>query len=247
MPASSSSTPQRKSKKLQASSGSWRARSATLRQSATVTVTVSKPKEISGLITSSPNWPTRWSRSASASIQGHSSAGDPGLRLGPDHDRLQLVARVALLEGLGADALLQLDDAVQERLGPGRAAGDVDVHRDDLVDAFGDRVGVPVRPAAVGTGAERDHVLRLRHLVVEPLQGGGHLVGEGARHHQQVGLARAVGEGDHPEADEVVAGHGGGDELDGAACEAEVEHPQRVLAAPVEDKLDGLWQLDGVD
>jgi NADH-quinone oxidoreductase subunit B len=50
-----------------------------------------------------------------------------------------------------------------------------------------------------------------------------------------------------PEADEVVAGHGGGDELDGTAGQAEVEHPQRVLAAPVEDELDRLRQLDAVD
>ncbi len=43
--------------------------------------------------------------------------------------------------------------------------------------------GVPVRPAAVGAGAERDHVLRFWDLVVDPLQRGGHLVGEGAGDH----------------------------------------------------------------
>ena len=45
--------------------------------------------------------------------------------------------------------------AVQQRLRPGRAAGHVDVDRDQLVDALGDAVAVPVRPAGVRAGAER--------------------------------------------------------------------------------------------
>ena len=40
------------------------------------------------------------------------------------------------------DLLLQPDDPLDERLRPRRAAGDVDVHRDDLVHALEDRVVV---------------------------------------------------------------------------------------------------------
>src|SRR5687767_5486805 len=50
---------------------------------------------------------------------------------------------------LVADLLLQLLQAVEERLGARRAAGDVDVDGDDLVHALDDEVGVLVR-AAVG-------------------------------------------------------------------------------------------------
>jgi hypothetical protein len=42
--------------------------------------------------------------------------------------------------------LLQEHDALEQRLGPRRAAGTYDVDRDDLVDALGDRVRVPVGP-----------------------------------------------------------------------------------------------------
>src|SRR5919197_3052013 len=172
--------------------------------------------------------------------------GGPSARrrpLGAHHDRLELAAGVALAQRLAADALLKLDDPVQQRLRPRWAAGHVDVDGDDLADALGHRVGVPVGAAAVGAGAEADHVLGLGHLVVEALDRRRHLVGQGAGDDQQVRLARAVGEGDHPEADEVVARRRGGDELDGAAGQAEVEHPQGVLAAPVEDELDRLRQL----
>src|SRR3712207_4279260 len=126
---------------------------------------------------------------------------------------------------LTGDLLLQAQDAVQQRLRSGRAAGHVDVDRDDLVDALGDRVGVPVGAAAVAARAEADDVLRLGHLVVESLDGRRHLVGDRAGHHHQVGLTRAVRERDHPEPDEVVAAHRGGDELDGAAGQTEVEDP----------------------
>ena len=126
-----------------------------------------------------------------------------------------------------------------------RAAGDVDVDRDDLVDALGDGVRVPVRAAAVGAGAEGDDVLRLGHLLVEPLDRGRHLVGDRAGDDHQVGLARAGRERDDAEPDEVVAGHGRGDELDGAAGEAEVEDPEAVAAAPVEDHLHRLGREPG--
>src|SRR5947208_15942147 len=51
---------------------------------------------------------------------------------------------------LVADPFLQQHDALEERLGAGRAAGDVHVDRDDLVDALGHRGAVPIGAAAVG-------------------------------------------------------------------------------------------------
>src|SRR2546430_12176141 len=66
------------------------------------------------------------------------------------------------------DPLLEQHDALQEGLRPGRAARDVDVDRNDLVDPLGDAVGVPVGAAAVGAAAHGDHVLGVGHLVVEP-------------------------------------------------------------------------------
>src|SRR3954451_2254757 len=57
------------------------------------------------------------------------------------------------------DALLQQDDAFEQRLGPGRAAGDVAVAGDELVEPIDLRVRVPVGAATVGVTANGDHVL----------------------------------------------------------------------------------------
>src|SRR6184192_1020497 len=86
------------------------------------------------------------------------------------------LATPLLPDVLACDLLLELDDPVQERLRSRWTARNVHVRRDDLVDALRDRVGVPVRPAAVGAGPERDHVLRVRDLVVDALEGRRHLV-----------------------------------------------------------------------
>src|SRR5205823_2882406 len=73
----------------------------------------------------------------------------------------------ALGHVLGLDALLKQDDALEQRLGAGRAPGDVDVDWDDLVDALGHRVRVPVGAAAVGAGPHGDDVLGVGHLLVQ--------------------------------------------------------------------------------
>src|SRR5262249_59498230 len=54
----------------------------------------------------------------------------------------------------------------------------------------------------------------------------------------QIGLARAVRERDDAEADEVVAPHRGGDELDRATGQPEIEDPQGVSPTPVEHEPD---------
>ena len=88
------------------------------------------------------------------------------------------------------DLLLQLEDTVHERLGRGRAAGHVDVDGDDAVAAPDDGVGVVVVAAAVGAGPHGDDPSGVGHLVVDATEGGGHLVGERARHDDHVRLPR---------------------------------------------------------
>src|SRR4051794_39014985 len=65
---------------------------------------------------------------------------------------------------LARDALLQLQQTVDHRLGSRRAARHVDVDRDDGVDALDDGV-VVVRAAGVGAVAERHDPLRIGHLL----------------------------------------------------------------------------------
>mmetsp|Transcript_10891 Transcript_10891/g.36089 ORF Transcript_10891/g.36089 Transcript_10891/m.36089 type:complete len:250 (+) Transcript_10891:102-851(+) len=91
---------------------------------------------------------------------------------------------------LTIDLLLQLQKPVNQGFGRRRAARHVDVHWDDAVAAPYHGVRVMVVAAAVGAGAHRQDVTRLRHLVVDLPQCRGHLVGERPRNDHHVGLAR---------------------------------------------------------
>src|SRR6476620_12583150 len=72
------------------------------------------------------------------------------------------------------DLFLELDDAVDERLGARWATRREHLDRHHLVDALDD--GVVVEHATHrGAGAHRNHPLGLRHLVVDAPQRGRHL------------------------------------------------------------------------
>ena len=86
-----------------------------------------------------------------------------------------------MIEVRARDLLLQLQDAVEQRLGRRRAARHVDVDRHDAVAAAHHRVGIVVVAAAVGAGAHRDHPARLGHLVVDLAQRRRHLVASACR------------------------------------------------------------------
>src|SRR4029453_16909073 len=111
---------------------------------------------------------TLTSSAAPLCSRSRSSANDDRL---PGPAGLELVVPDALL----LDALLEQHDALEHRLGARGAARHVHVDRDDLVDALRDGIRVPVRAAAVGARAHRDHVFGIGHLLVEPLDGGRHL------------------------------------------------------------------------
>ena len=118
----------------------------------------------------------------------------------------------------GIDPARQHPQRVQQGLRPRRAARHVDVDRDELVDPLGHAVGVPVRSAAVGAGTERDHVLRLGQLGVQPRDRRGHRVGQRAgddEHVRRVVLDR-LGRGPQRRRDH----------LDRAAGQPDVEHPE---------------------
>src|SRR5215213_7318303 len=85
-----------------------------------------------------------------------SADGAVGRSCSPDDKRL---TSPALGHVLVLDALLEQHDALEQGLGPRRAAGHVHVDRDQLVDALGHRVGVPVGAAAVGAAPHGDDVL----------------------------------------------------------------------------------------
>src|SRR4029078_8475330 len=89
------------------------------------------------------------------------------------------------------DLFAKTEDALGQRLWTRRAARDVDVNWHDRVDALKRGVAVPEFAAARCAVAHRDHPLRLGHLLVQPAQARGHLVGHGARDDHHVGLGGA--------------------------------------------------------
>src|SRR5688500_6306402 len=205
------------------------------------TRTVMSPPAISVPTTASPSA----SVSASSSPWRSSSTWGASGASASDDNRLTLPA---LGHVLVLDALLQEDDALEQRLGPRRAAGHVHVDGDDLVDALGDGVAVPVGAAAVGARPHGDDVLGVGHLLVETADRHGHLVGDGAGDDHEVGLPGAGRERDDTEAHDVVArraecrAH-----LDGAAGQAPLVHPQAVLAGGIEEVAERLRDLAGLD
>ena len=131
---------------------------------------------------------------------------------------------------------MELQDAVQQAFGPGRAAGDVDVHREVQVDPLDHRVGVEDTPGA-GAGPHGDDPLGLGHLVVNALDGGHHLFADGAGHDHEIGLTGAGPESLHAEAGDVKAVGRGDDHFDGAAGQPEGGGPETVFSAPVHQLL----------
>mmetsp|Transcript_19324 Transcript_19324/g.76950 ORF Transcript_19324/g.76950 Transcript_19324/m.76950 type:complete len:263 (-) Transcript_19324:36-824(-) len=147
---------------------------------------------------------------------------------------------------VGLDLFLELEQAVEERLGRRRAARDVDVDRDDAVDAAHDGVRVVVVSAAVGAAAHREHEARLGHLVVDLAERGRHLVGERAGDDHDVGLPRRRAE-HHAEALHVVPRGRRVHHLHRAAREPERHRPQRPAPRPVHELVHlGHHVLDAV-
>src|SRR5581483_3781239 len=80
--------------------------------------------------------PARSSSTGSVTSVAGASALEP---VSTDDNRLSLPT---IGHVLVEDALLEQHDALEQRFGPRRAARDVHVHRDDLVDSLGHRVAV---------------------------------------------------------------------------------------------------------
>ena len=137
------------------------------------------------------------------------------------------------------DLLLQLEQALEQRLGARRAAGDVHVDRHDLVDAVDDVVAVVEGSAAGRAGAHGDDPLGLGHLLVEALEHRRHLLVDGAGHDHEVALARRGPEDLHAVPSDVEAGKARAEHLDRAAGEAVGEREHGVRARPAEDEVDG--------
>src|SRR5690606_7469252 len=126
-----------------------------------------------------------------------------GVAAGFDDARLAITA---------LDLVLEQHQRVEHALGSRGTPRYVDVGGDDLVDARAAGV-VVVEAAARSARAEREHPLRLCHLLVDALQHGGLALGDGTHHPEQVTLTRRKARSFGAEAREVVARAGDAHEL----------------------------------
>src|SRR6202034_1726172 len=85
--------------------------------------------------------------------------------------------------------MLDLHQPVKHCLGPRRTSRDIQMYRDDPIDSLQHRV-VVVRAARTGARPERDHPLRLRHLLIDAAQNRGPPLRDRPHYEEQVGLAR---------------------------------------------------------
>ena len=157
---------------------------------------------------------------------------------------LCLVAEsLADVEGLEETARLVLDlflekiNRVDELLGAGRTAGNIDVDGHDLIDAL--HQGIVVEDAARGgASAHGNDPLGLGHLVVEAAEDGSHFLRDAPGHDHEVGLARRGAEHLGAEASDVEARSAHGHHFNGAAGQPEGHGPHGVLANPVNREIE---------
>ncbi len=114
---------------------------------------------------------------------------------------------------------------MEQGLGSGWAAGDVNIHRQEAINTGDNRIALFEGPSPGGTGAHRQNVFGFRHLVVKPDNLWNHFFGNRARDNHHVCLARTGTHDFHAKAGEIVATGGGGDHFDSATSQAEHHWP----------------------
>ncbi len=111
------------------------------------------------------------------------------------------------------------------------------VDRDQTIDTLRHRVRV-VRSAAGRARAHGDDPFRIGHLVPQPADDRGHLLGDRARHDHQVRLPRRSPEDLRAEAGHVVPRIEDRHHLDGAAGQPELHRPEGGFTGPIENLVD---------
>src|SRR3989304_9537993 len=108
------------------------------------------------------------------------------------------------MAGAVLDELLELHHRVDEAFWPRWAAGHVDIHGHEPVDALDGAVAALVATTGAGAVAHRDAPLGFGHLLPEPDERAGHLRRERACHDQHVRLPGRCPEREHAPAVHVV-------------------------------------------
>src|SRR5437016_9857908 len=128
-------------------------------------------------------------------------------RLAPEMDLISRSARCVVDEG---------NETFEQRGRRGRAAADVEIYRNHLIDRADHRVAALEHAAPAAASADRDHPFWIRGSRIGALERDLHVARYRAGHHEHVGVARRGDEAD-AEALDVVDGIVEGMDLELAA------------------------------
>jgi len=134
--------------------------------------------------------------------------------------------------------LLQLEDAIHQRLRSRRATRHIHIHGHNTIAPSRYTIAIMIVATAVRTTAHTHNPSRLGHLIIHLSQGRCHLVCQCAGYDHNIGLTWRSAE-DYTEAILIVAGRGEMHHFDGAAGEAEGHGPEGALTGPIGDLIEG--------
>ena len=132
--------------------------------------------------------------------------------------------------------MLQFDDRLQNRFRPGRAAGDVNIHRNNLVNALYHRV-VVIKPAGGSAYAHGNNPLGVGHLFINLFQDRSLFKGYRTRHQKKVCLPGRKPYQLRAKAGDVKYRSGHPHKLDGAAGRAKGHGPEGVFLTPGQNRV----------
>lgn len=133
---------------------------------------------------------------------------------------------------LALNAILQVNNPLDQLFGTGGAARDVHVDGNEPVDSLDNAVGVKDAPGR-GASSHGDAPLRFIHLLPDALEHRKHLHHNSPSHDHQVALTRAEPKRFGSEPSDIVTTRSGRHQLDAAAGCCEGHRPKTVLSAPV--------------
>lgn len=84
---------------------------------------------------------------------------------------------------------MELEDAKKKSFGRGGAAWNKNIDGYDLIAAFYDSIRIVIIAPSVSAATHGQDPLRVGRLVIEPPQGGGHLISYGSCNYNKVRLA----------------------------------------------------------
>lgn len=134
--------------------------------------------------------------------------------------------------------LLELEYPIQQCFARGRTTRHVDIDGNYSIAPPRHAIAVVIIPAPVGARAHADHPAGFRHLVVDLAQSRGHFIGQSSGHNHHVGLA-GRGSEDYAQTILVVARGREVHHLNSTAGKPKGHGPERALASPVDDLVNG--------